>query len=165
MADRISKEKRSHIMSCIRSRGNRTTEIALLAAMRQFGISGWRRRSRLQGKPDFIFPKERVAVFVDGCFWHGCKKCGFVATSNVDYWTPKISATKKRDLTNARLLRSAGWNVVRFWEHELKASPSRCIGKLAKAIAEPPSVGGAPKASEATPPSHRGTKDSKGRAA
>lgn len=136
MADRLSREKRSHIMSCIRSRGNRTTEIALVAAMRQFGISGWRRGSRLHGRPDFVFPKQHVAVFVDGCFWHGCKKCGFVATSNVDYWIPKIAATMKRDRANTRLLRSEGWKVVRLWEHELKDSPSRCTDKVVRAMGD-----------------------------
>ena len=73
MADVFSKRKRSQVMAAIRSKGNKDTELKLAAILRAHGIKGWRRHRPLPGKPDFIFPKHRLAVFVDGCFWHGCR--------------------------------------------------------------------------------------------
>jgi DNA mismatch endonuclease (patch repair protein) len=75
MTDIWSKRKRSEVMSRIRGKGNKQTEQVLRRLMRQAGITGWRRHMPLLGKPDFAFPKQKVAVFVDGCFWHGCRKC------------------------------------------------------------------------------------------
>ena len=88
MADNLTKEQRSYAMSRIRSRGNISTEQALVSVMRKAGLSGWRRNSPLCGRPDFVFPKFRTVVFVDGCYWHGCLKCGLGAKSNGLYWTP-----------------------------------------------------------------------------
>jgi DNA mismatch endonuclease (patch repair protein) len=76
---------------------------------------------RLQGKlirPDVAFTRRRIAVFVDGCFWHCCPEHGRVPAVNGDYWSPKLAANIKRDRQQDVLLRSAGWTVVRFWEHE-----------------------------------------------
>ena len=75
MADIWNKRKRSEVMALIRLRGNKATELRLVSIFRLHRITGWRRRQKLTGKPDFVFRKERVCVFVDGCFWHGCKKC------------------------------------------------------------------------------------------
>ena len=72
MTDVFSKKKRSQVMAAIRSKGNKTTELRLASILRAHGISGWRRHQPLFGKPDFVFRRERLAVFVDGCFWHGC---------------------------------------------------------------------------------------------
>ena len=134
MTDNLSKEQRSYAMSRIRSRGNCSTELALAVAMRRAGISGWRRKSTICGNPDFIFPKFRVAVFVDGCFWHGCPKCGLIAKSNTDYWCTKIERNRQRDKENVRQLRRKGWAVVRLWEHDLKDQPMWCIRKVRSAI-------------------------------
>ena len=77
MADVFTQAKRSEVMSRIRSRGNRDTELALAKLFRRHGITGWRRNQHVFGKPDFIFPKLHMAVFVDGCFWHkGRDRCG-----------------------------------------------------------------------------------------
>ncbi|MBV9504751.1 MAG: very short patch repair endonuclease [Acidobacteriia bacterium] len=134
MADNLTSEQRSYNMSRIRSRGNSSTEQALIAVMRTAGIRGWRRKSKLCGKPDFVFPRFNTVVFVDGCYWHGCRKCGLGAKTNNEYWGPKISGNAKRDRRNTRELRAAGWKVIRIWEHELKAAPMKCIRKIMIAI-------------------------------
>ncbi len=106
-------------MSLIRSRGNRDTELRLITLMRAHGITGWRRGSKLPGKPDFVFPKLKLAVFVDGCFWHGCPKHGTSPKANAGFWLAKITGNKARDRRVNRLLRAKGWKVLRIWEHEL----------------------------------------------
>jgi DNA mismatch endonuclease, patch repair protein len=121
-------------MSRIRSRGNSSTEKALIAVMRTAGIRGWRRKNKLCGKPDFVFPTFHTAVFVDGCFWHGCRKCGLASKTNSDYWEPKILRNAQRDRRNTKELRAKGWKVVRIWEHELKAAPMTCLRKIMIAI-------------------------------
>jgi DNA mismatch endonuclease (patch repair protein) len=134
VADNLTKEQRSYAMSQIRSRGNSSTEQALIATMRGAGLSGWRRKSLLCGKPDFVFPRFRTVVFVDGCYWHGCPKCGLASKSNTGYWMPKIEGNRNRDKANTRQLRKNGWTVVRIWEHELKIGPMKCLKKILSAI-------------------------------
>lgn len=137
MADNLSPEQRSYSMSRIRSRSNSSTELRLIELMRRGGISGWRRKSKLCGRPDFVFPRFHVAVFVDGCYWHGCRKCALRSKSNVDYWKPKIAGNAKRDRANSKTLRQAGWRVIRIWEHELKAKPMKCLSKIMSALHRP----------------------------
>src|SRR6266704_3667265 len=96
MADVFSKKKRSQVMAAIRSRGNIDTELKLASIFRAHRIKGWRRHQRLPGSPDFVFRRERVAVFVDGCFWHGCPKHGRTPDSNRGYWLPKLKRNKQR---------------------------------------------------------------------
>jgi DNA mismatch endonuclease (patch repair protein) len=121
MADVFSKQKRSQVMAAIRSTGNRATELKLAAIFRAHGITGWRRCQRLPGKPDFVFRKQRLAVFVDGCFWHGCRWHCRMPESNCDYWQLKINRNKQRDRATTKQLRQAGWHVLRFWEHALQS--------------------------------------------
>jgi DNA mismatch endonuclease Vsr len=92
--DTVSRKKRSQIMSAVRSTGNKATEAVFITILRKGGISGWRRQFRLRGKPDFVFPKQRTAIFVDGCFWHGCTKHCRMPKGNSGYWKPKISRNK-----------------------------------------------------------------------
>jgi DNA mismatch endonuclease (patch repair protein) len=134
VADNLTKEQRSYAMSRIRSRGNSSTEAALITVMRAAGISGWRRKSALRGRPDFVFARFRTVVFVDGCYWHGCRKCCLGSKSNGEYWGPKIEGNAQRDRRNTKELRAAGWKVVRIWEHELKMNPMKCIKKIMLAI-------------------------------
>jgi DNA mismatch endonuclease, patch repair protein len=119
MVDVFSKTKRSEVMAAIRSKGNKDTELKLASILRAYRINGWRRHQPLPGKPDFVFPKQRLAVFVDGCFWHGCPKHGRKPDSNQNYWLAKLRRNKRRDKTVNHLLRDSGWNVLRLWEHEL----------------------------------------------
>jgi DNA mismatch endonuclease, patch repair protein len=122
MADVFSKADRSRVMASIRGRGNRDTELALLKVFRRERISGWRRQSAILGKPDFVFPKARIAVFVDGCFWHGCPRHFQQPKNNARFWKEKISTNMRRDKFVGRALRARGWLVIRFWEHDLTQS-------------------------------------------
>src|SRR2546426_1147300 len=116
MADVFSIKKRSQVMSRIRSSGNKDTERALVRLFRKEGISGWRRRWPLAGKPDFVFLEARLAIFVDGCFWHGCLKHSRPPKSNQAYWRAKMIRNKARDRSVSRTLRMKGWRVMRIWE-------------------------------------------------
>src|SRR5262245_56046942 len=127
--DTVSPEKRSEIMRCVRSHGNKVTELVLVRILRRNKITGWRRNATVTGSPDFIFPRQRVAVFVDGCFWHGCSKHCRMPKSNFIYWDAKISSNRKRDRCMTRALTREGWSVVRFWEHELP-TPQRCAERI-----------------------------------
>ena len=120
MADIWTKAKRSEVMGRIRGRGNRTTEVRLAAIFRAHGITGWRRQYPLPGRPDFAFPARRLAVFVDGCFWHGCPRHGTSPKSNARFWREKIARNRERDREVNRELRRRGWRVLRIWEHELR---------------------------------------------
>jgi DNA mismatch endonuclease, patch repair protein len=116
MSDVFTKAKRSEVMSRIRGHGNKDTEIALARLLRRNRIIGWRRNQLVFGKPDFLFRKQKLAVFVDGCFWHGCAKCYRAPKSNRQFWLEKITRNRKRDLEVNHFLRSRGWKVLRFWE-------------------------------------------------
>ncbi|HTD65622.1 MAG TPA: very short patch repair endonuclease [Candidatus Limnocylindria bacterium] len=120
-------------MSSIRSRGNKDTELKLIAIFRAHGIKGWRRNQRLHGKPDFVFRKQRLAVFVDGCFWHGCNRHLRMPKSNQIYWQKKIGRNVSRDRRNNKTLKSLGWRVIRVWQHDLKF-PDRVVTRIAKVI-------------------------------
>jgi DNA mismatch endonuclease, patch repair protein len=134
MADTLSKSDRSRVMAAVRSRGNRATELRLLAILRAHGISGWRRHLGLPGNPDFVFTRERVAVFVDGCFWHGCVIHCRIPKSRAGFWSAKIGRNRERDREVGRVLRGRGWRVVRVWEHAL-GRPARIVARLHTALA------------------------------
>jgi DNA mismatch endonuclease (patch repair protein) len=130
MADVFDKAKRSAVMSQIRGHGNKATELALIKIFRAHGITGWRRRQPVFGKPDFVFPKNRLAVFVDGCFWHCCPKHGTIPKGNHEFWKRKLSANKRRDRIVNQTLRQSTWQVIRIWECELARRQFRCACKI-----------------------------------
>ncbi len=112
---------RSKTMSAIRGKNNRTTELCFRMALVRAGINGWETNVEdLVGKPDFFFRKKHIAVFVDGCFWHGCPKCGHYPKTRNSFWKTKILRNKERDKRNRRELRKDGVKVVSIWEHSLK---------------------------------------------
>ena len=119
--DNFSKEKRSSIMAAVKSRGNKSTEIKLIAIFKQNGVVGWRRNYKLFGAPDFVFVRERVAVFVDGCFWHGHNCRNTKPKDNESYWMVKIGRNKARDKKVTEELLKKNWKVIRIWECELKS--------------------------------------------
>jgi DNA mismatch endonuclease (patch repair protein) len=110
---------RSRSMARIRSKGNATTEQTLRMALVRSGVRGWSLHAALAGKPDFYFPINRVAIFVDGCFWHGCKRCGHVPKTRTEFWNAKLRRNQERDRRVARQLRAEGVRVIRVWEHRL----------------------------------------------
>lgn len=133
MPDVFTKAKRSEVMSRIRSRGNKDTEIALARLFRRHRITGWRRHQNIFGRPDFVFPGLKLAVFVDGCFWHLCPRHGTKPATNRAFWRRKFSRNQKRDRLVNGTLRRAGWRVLRIWEHEL-AGESQLVRKIQKAL-------------------------------
>lgn len=134
MVDVLTPGRRSYLMSRIRGHGNELTELRLLALFRQSRIAGWRRHLPLPGKPDFAFPKQKVAVFVDGCFWHGCPKCYTRPKTNRKFWDKKRTDNMARDRRVNRQLRSQGWKVIRIWQHSLQKSPPTCLKRIHRAL-------------------------------
>jgi DNA mismatch endonuclease (patch repair protein) len=136
MADWLSPEQRSRNMASIRSKGNATTEWAFIRLLRKAKISGWRRHPKLPGRPDFVFRSNRVVVFIDGCFWHGCPQCYRLPEDNRPYWRAKIIGNRRRDRRRTRELRSLEWRVLRVWEHSLKSSAgrTRIVAKLRETL-------------------------------
>lgn len=131
MADIWNKERRSRVMSLIRCEGNKSTELKLIAIFREFAITGWRRKQKLIGKPDFVFRKDRLALFVDGCFWHACPLCCRHPASNQKFWSEKMRKNRARDRYVTRQLSERGWKVVRLWEHQLR-NPRQVLAKVTK---------------------------------
>ena len=122
MSDVFTKQKRSQVMAAVRSKGNKTTELKFARILRSHCISGWRRHLPLHGKPDFAFPRERLAVFVDGCFWHGCRWHCRIPEQNGPYWQNKIGRNRVRDRETTEALAQKGWRVLRIWEHSLASA-------------------------------------------
>ena len=133
MTDVFTKSKRSQVMSAIRGHGNKGTELRLISIMRRHGLKGWRRNQPLFGRPDFVFRKIRLAVFVDGCFWHCCPIHSVNPKSNEKFWRDKFHANKTRDFLVNKTLKKSGWKVLRIWEHELtEKNESRVVKKILK---------------------------------
>lgn len=120
MADIFSKEQRSDIMRKVKSKRNKSTELRLIKFFKNNHIIGWRRGYKLYGHPDFVFVKYKVAVFLDGCFWHGHDCRNTKPKDNEDYWRNKIARNQQRDMEVTETLMKKKWKVVRIWECELK---------------------------------------------
>ncbi|MBX9856481.1 MAG: very short patch repair endonuclease [Gemmatimonadaceae bacterium] len=116
---------RSRTLSAVRSTGNRSTELRMVGILRELGLSGWRRHLPLAGRPDFAWRRERVALFVDGCFWHGCPRCYSAPKHNGSFWARKLEENTVRDRRADTDLRRAGWRVVRVWECRVDSSSTR----------------------------------------
>jgi len=143
MADVYTRAERSALMAKVRGRGNLTTEQALAKLLRAQGWSGWRRQQvvrgrtaaggRFQVRPDFVFAARRLTIFVDGCFWHGCPLHGPRPQGNAAFWRAKFRRNRARDRRDTCRLRRVGWQVLRLWEHELRAKArSGLLVKLRK---------------------------------
>ncbi len=104
----------------------------MVALLRVNKLSGWRRHLPIEGKPDFVWSKQRVVLFVDGCFWHGCPKCRQKPVNNAEYWEWKITRNRKRDRLVSRHLKADGWIVVRLWECSM--SDKRSLNRLRTAL-------------------------------
>ncbi len=116
--------------------------------IRAEGITGWRRQvaikagggrmkdERLKVRPDFVFRAQRVSVFVDGCFWHGCPQHATRPRGNAAFWRTKFTANRRRDRLVTRAPRRSGWRVLRIWEHELaRKNASRLLGRIRRILA------------------------------
>jgi len=174
MADVFSKQKRSEVMSRIRSRGNRDTELALARLLRANGITGWRRQAEIRGRarsplraaggasvpasrlasslappktgangvacptfrvrPDFVFRKLKLTIFVDGCFWHGCPRHAAKPKNNRAFWQRKLAGNAARDRLVTQTLKRAGWGVIRIWECDLAKRPQVCVRRIQRRL-------------------------------
>src|SRR4051812_30327751 len=135
MTDFLSKATRSRVMARIRSKDTKP-ELALRRALWARGVRGWRLHVKtVPGRPDLVFTRRRVAVFVDGCFWHG-QPDFFTPGKSGAYWDEKIARTKERDRLANEALEAAGWSVLRFWDFEVENDLDSCVTAISDALAE-----------------------------
>ena len=120
MSDIFTPEKRSDVMKAVKSRNTKTTELKMIEIFKELHIIGWRRTYPLIGKPDFVFPKKRIVIFVDGCFWHGHDCRNVTPSDNAEFWEAKRLYNKKHDEEVIQTLVQKNWTVIRIWECELK---------------------------------------------
>lgn len=129
--DVLTKKQRSRNMSAVRSRGNKSTEKEFIKLLKENRINGWKGHyKKLPGTPDFVFISKKLAVFIDGCFWHACKRHFKLPLTNKIFWKKKISNNTIRDRRVNQKLKKSGWKVLRFWEHQIKKNPERLICKI-----------------------------------
>lgn len=129
--------QRSRLMSAVKGTSNKTTERRLRAALAQAKVVGWRLHPRsILGRPDFFFADHRLAVFVDGCFWHACPHCGHVPRNNSAYWRAKLKRNRQRDRQTTQSLMAEGYRVLRFWEHEVQHDLQMCVGTIGSILAK-----------------------------
>lgn len=135
MADFFNKSKRSEIMKKVRSKKNKSTELKLIEIFKENNIHGWRRNYKVKGHPDFVFLDKRIAIFVDGCFWHGHDCRNTRPKDNEDYWTKKRERNIKHDKEITEYFENRGWTVTRIWECELsKKSKSKKLEDLIESL-------------------------------
>jgi len=132
--DPLEGAARSERMSRVRGSGNKSTELAVEAILVEQGLAGWVKHAKsVPGRPDFYFPTERVAIFVDGCFWHACPRCDRnTPTTRQEFWSAKIDENRRRDNRTRRLLRRDGVSVLRVWEHEIR--DDRWVSRLRRTL-------------------------------
>lgn len=135
MADVFPAVKRSAIMARVKGRGNAATELRLIEFLRSHCVHGWRRHAGVFGNPDFVFYRARVALFVDGCFWHGCPRHGTLPGANRAFWRRKLGRTRQRDRAVNRGLELRGWRVIRVWQHELvRRNERRLLARITRVL-------------------------------
>lgn len=134
MADIFDKRQRSQIMRKVKSRGNKSTEVKLISVFRENNISGWRSNYAVKGHPDFVFLKSKIAVFVDGCFWHGHNCRNTIPADNKTYWDKKRERNIQHDKEVTASFEARGWTVIRIWECELKKKNTEILMKKLEPI-------------------------------
>ena len=133
MPDVHTKKQRSYNMSMIKCRDT-NPEISLRKLLFANGIRGYRVHYKLPGKPDIVFPRKKIAVFIDGCFWHKCPKCFIEPRTNKVFWKEKISSNIKRDKDVNKQLKKMGWKIIRIWEHDVKKNLNKSYLKILNEI-------------------------------
>lgn len=133
MTDVLTPEQRKRNMSRIRGK-NTSPELKLRKMLWESGIRGYRVHYKLPGKPDIVFTRKKVVVFVDGCFWHKCPVCFRPPETNAEFWDEKLQKNVERDLKVTKELEDLGWTVLRFWEHEVKKTPEDVVARILLAL-------------------------------
>lgn len=134
MADIFDKQQRSQIMRKVKSSGNKSTELRLISVFKENNISGWRRNYAVKGHPDFVFLKMKIAVFVDGCFWHGHDCRNTTPSDNKEYWDRKRQRNIQHDREVTAIFEARGWTVIRIWECELKKKNAEILMKKLESL-------------------------------
>ncbi|MFP4514743.1 MAG: very short patch repair endonuclease [Parcubacteria group bacterium] len=135
MADIFSKMKRSDIMSKVRNKDSKI-EIALRKALWKAGYRYRKNSIKYFGKPDIVLPKYKTVIFVDSCFWHGCKKHGSMPATRTEFWEKKIARNKERDKEVNLHYKKESWQVIRVWEHEITKKDPVAIEKIISKISK-----------------------------
>jgi|ERR1700733_1797658 len=127
---------RSRVMRAIKGADNQTTERRLRLALVRSGMTGWKVRAPgIPGTPDFVFPYSRLAIFADGCFWHGCPTCNrSKVRTNASFWAAKMQFNREKDCRVARSLRRSGWRVMRIWEHDLRDTLPQVVERIRRRL-------------------------------
>ena len=128
MPDNLTKEQRSYTMSRIRSK-NTTPEVVIRRLVHARGLRFRMHVKSLPGQPDLVFARAKLAVFIDGDFWHGWRFTSWKETL-AEYWQKKIDGNRRRDCRNFRRLRRQGWAVIRIWEHQVKRDVATCVNRI-----------------------------------
>lgn len=124
-------------MRKVRSSGNKSTELKLISVFEEYHIIGWHRHYQVKGHPDFVFPRKRIAVFVDGCFWHGHDCRNTRPSTNTEYWKKKRERNIEHDKQITQCFENRGWKVIRIWECELrKKNRDKLLNKIAPLISD-----------------------------
>lgn len=132
--DNLTPEQRRKNMQNIRSEGTRP-ELLIAKELRRRKIYFAKNVKKIIGKPDFVFRRKKIAVFVDSDFWHGHRTRCIMPKSNCEYWGQKIARNKKRDRQVTRELKRDGWTVIRLWEKDIRRDASKTINKIIRALA------------------------------
>jgi len=129
------REATSRVMSANRGK-NTSPELELRRELRDRGLRGYRlHRREVPGRPDVSFGPERLAVFVNGCFWHRCPKCQLpLPRTHIEFWERKFDANQRRDVAKRSALRRAGWKVLTLWECEIRGSPAKSADRVLAAL-------------------------------
>jgi len=129
MTDVLTPAQRKLNMSRIRGKDT-GPEIKLRQLLWSNGIKGYRLHYNLPGKPDIVFTKKKIVIFIDGCFWHKCPLCFQEPETRKEFWMNKIQSNVYRDMKNTELLQNDGWTVLRFWEHEIRKNPDEVLRRI-----------------------------------
>src|SRR3989338_210928 len=131
--DVLTKRQRSYCMSQIRGRDT-TWEVTFRKYAWGKGVKGYKVRNKVFGRPDMYFPVKKLAVFIDGCFWHKCPGCFVKPRNNKIFWERKITSNVRRDAKTSKRLSKEGIAILRFWEHEVEYDLRRCYRRLERAL-------------------------------
>lgn len=128
----MTPEQRSRAMKCVKLKDG-SLELLVQRELRKTGLRFQRNYKKLEGSPDIVFLKRKVAIFIDGDFWHGWRLPAWEHKLS-EFWKSKLRANRKRDQRNFRRLRASDWTVIRLWEHEIQSDSDRCIDRIRRAL-------------------------------